>query len=73
MRVLIAAAGLFAAACGGADEPGNAATQGDTLTRRQRDSILAESRIPGARGVGKAWNASDSVAARLRIADTIGP
>jgi hypothetical protein len=43
----------------------------DSLTERQRDSILAQSKIPGARGVGAALRASDSISARVRAADTI--
>lgn len=45
----------------------------DTLTQRQRDSILAQSKIPGARGVGKAMRVADSVSARIQAADTISP
>jgi hypothetical protein len=47
--------------------------QGDTLTERQRDSMLAGSRIPGARGVGTAHNVADSASARVQAADTVGP
>ena len=35
-----------------------------TLTRRQQDSILGESRLPGAQGVRKALAIVDSAAAR---------
>lgn len=59
-------------ACGTAGSD-SAATQGDTLTERQRDSMLAASRIPGARAVGTAHNAADSASARVQITDTIGP
>lgn len=62
------------AACGGsggaADRP---AVNRDTLTQRQRDSILAGSRIPGASGVGKAQRVADSTSARAQAADTVGP
>ena len=47
--------------------------RGADLTRRERDSIIAQSRLPGAGGVGAAMRAADSIEARLRIADTIGP
>jgi hypothetical protein len=43
----------------------------DTLTQRQKDSILANSKIPGARGVGSALRASDSVSARVQRADSV--
>lgn len=35
-----------------------------TLTRQQRDSVLAESDLPGAKTIGKAISISDSAAAR---------
>ena len=34
------------------------------LTREQKDSVLAESDLPGAKAVGKAITVSDSAAAR---------
>ncbi len=37
---------------------------GSTLTRRQQDSILGESRLPGAQGVRNALAIVDSAAAR---------
>jgi hypothetical protein len=43
----------------------------DTLTQRQRDSILANSKIPGARGVGSAMRASDSISARVQRSDSL--
>jgi hypothetical protein len=40
----------------------------DTLTQRQKDSILAHSRIPNARAVGRAMTVADSTSAgALRI------
>lgn len=62
---------LAAAACGSGGE--RSATADDTLTQRQRDSILAQSKIPGASGVGKAMRVADSVSARVRATDTIVP
>lgn len=63
---------LTLAACGG----GNEAEQGsavrrDTLTRRQRDSIIGASSLPGAGGVRGALRAQDSAAARRARADSI--
>jgi hypothetical protein len=63
---------VLLAACSG----GNAAKQAagrDTLTERQRDSILARSRIPGASGVGAALRAADSTNARIQAADSVTP
>lgn len=42
----------------------------DTLTQRQKDSLLAQSKIPGASGVGRAMTAADSASSRVRAADT---
>ena len=64
---------LTVGACGG-DGSGKAGTAArDTLTERQRDSILAGSRIPGARGVGAALRAADSTNARIRATDSVAP
>jgi hypothetical protein len=57
---------LALAACGGAP------AARDALTQRERDSILAQSRIPGARGVGAAMRVADSIEAKVRARDTIG-
>lgn len=38
---------------------------------RERDSVLAGSKLPGARGVGGALRASDSAAARRAREDSI--
>ena len=43
----------------------------DTLTERQKDSILANSKIPGARGVGSAMRAADSTNAKVLRVDTV--
>ena len=64
---------LVVGACGGGGGSGGRRAAGDTLTERQRDSILAKSSIPGASAVGKAMTAADSAGARVRAADTIGP
>jgi len=46
-------------------------TARDTLTERQRDSILANSKIPNARAVGSAMRVADSTSAGIRRADTV--
>ncbi len=49
--------------------------QGDNtqseLSKRERDSILATSKLPGAKGVGKAMSAADSAAARAARLDSL--
>jgi hypothetical protein len=60
-------------ACGGGESDGRQGAGGDTLTQRQRDSMLSTSRIPGASGVGKAMKVADSTSARVQAADTVGP
>jgi hypothetical protein len=61
---------LAVGACGGkSDEARKAAT--DSLSERQRDSILAKSSIPGASAVGRAMTAADSTSARVQASDTV--
>lgn len=55
-------------ACSGSDGGGSQQAR-DTLTQRQRDSILAQSKIPGASGVGRAMTAADSASARIQRAN----
>ena len=64
-------AGLMGlAACGqSSDTPGTAAA--DTLTRDQKDSIVAKLPIPGASGVGAAQRARDAANAKVQQHDTI--
>lgn len=59
---------IGAACAGGAGEEGAA---GDTLTRRERDSLIGQSRLPGAQGVRGAMRAADSAAARAARADSV--
>jgi len=62
---------LLATGCGGSGGDRSGRGSGDTLTKRQRDSILSTSRIPGASGVGRAMKVADSAAARIRAGDTV--
>lgn len=71
LTVLTTMLGL-AVACSGGGSSGRRAG-GDTLSERQRDSMLSKSSIPGARGVGRAMSAADSASARVQAADSIGP
>jgi ABC-type glycerol-3-phosphate transport system substrate-binding protein len=70
-RTLLLAALLALAACSGEAPPADATTQADTLTRRQRDSIIAEMPLPGAGVVGAALEPADAAEARARAHDTI--
>jgi outer membrane biogenesis lipoprotein LolB len=63
---------ILLAACSGS-KPAKSTADGDSLTERQRDSILAQSRIPGASGVGRAMRAADSASARIRATDSVSP
>ncbi len=63
-------AGLTLAACGGGGS-GEADASADTLTRRERDSLIGQSRLPGAAGVRGVLGAADSAQARNRRLDSI--
>jgi len=56
-------------ACAKGQPSGRAA--GDTLTRRQRDSVLGASRLPGASGIRGALRAQDSAAAQNARVDSV--
>jgi hypothetical protein len=66
---LVAAATGLAFACSNGE--GGSEVPGDTLTRRERDSLIGESRLPGARGVRGATRIADSAAARMQRLDSI--
>lgn len=65
-RFLVVVAVLTACGTGNSDQ-----TARDTLTQRQKDSILANSKIPNARAVGNAMRAADSVNVRVLRADSL--
>ena len=52
----------LALGCGGGQ--GSAAAGKDSLSQRQRDSVIGASQLPGAQGVRGALRVSDSAAAR---------
>lgn len=58
------------AACGGGETSNKQAVNRDTLTERQKDSILAKSKIPGASNVGRAMRAADSTSAGAHRVDS---
>ena len=67
--LIVAVAVLGVGACGGG--AGDAQSAADTLTRRQKDSLIAEMPIPGASAVGRALDATDRASARAAEHDTI--
>jgi hypothetical protein len=67
--VIIAAAVVGVWACGSGTEEAQSAA--DTLTRRQKDSLIADMPVPGARAVGRAQEAADRANARAQAHDTI--
>jgi uncharacterized lipoprotein len=60
---------LALAACSA--QPETARNDRDTMTQRQKDSVLAQSQLPGARGVGNAMQVSDSAKARQAQLDSL--
>lgn len=68
MRVIAVATVVLLTACSGGE---GAASSADTLTRRQRDSIIGASSLPGAGGVRGALRVSDSAAARRAREDSL--
>lgn len=58
---------VLIASCTKAPETAN---DRDTMTRRQKDSVLAQSSLPGAKGVGMALKAADSLKARQAAQDS---
>jgi ABC-type glycerol-3-phosphate transport system substrate-binding protein len=65
--VTIAVLGVWA--CG--QNAGEKAAATDTLTRRQKDSIVSTLPLPGASGIGRAQRAVDKANARVLQHDTI--
>ncbi len=67
--LIVACAALAVWACG--ESGGDAQSAADTLTRSQRDSIIADMPIPGAGGVGRALDAADRARERADALDSI--
>jgi hypothetical protein len=61
----------LATACGAGQQ--QTANNRDTMTQRQKDSVLAQSGIPGAAGVGMALKTADSLKAKQAALDSIKP
>jgi hypothetical protein len=66
-RLILALLAAGAVACGTEET-----AKKQELTQREKDSVFAGSRIPGAKAVGKALRTSDSVAARQARIDSSG-
>jgi hypothetical protein len=68
MRLVFLVAGgiVILSGCAGGEE-GNRAP----VTQRQRDSVIGASRLPGAQGVGRALQATDSSSSRRAQEDSI--
>ena len=62
---------LLLAACGSGREEAAAGAAGDTLSREQRDSVLAESKLPGAGAVGAARETSKAASQRASQLDSL--
>jgi hypothetical protein len=65
-------AALFTGCGTGQSHHGRLGTS-DSLTERQRDSMLSTSGIPGAHGVGAAMRAADATNAAIHAAESAGP
>jgi ABC-type glycerol-3-phosphate transport system substrate-binding protein len=61
---------LVSTACSGSGS-GEATSAADTLTRRQKDSLVSTMPIPGAGAVGRAMEARDAANARADAHDSI--
>ena len=66
--LVVISAGMLLA-CG--SEKSDQTVNRDTLTQRQKDSILANSKIPNARAVGSAMRAADSTSAQIERANAV--
>ena len=68
MRLIFLLAGgmLLVSGCGGGHDRSRRAE-----SERERDSVIGGSRLPGAQGVGRALQASDSAGARRALENSI--
>lgn len=68
---VVALAALLLAGCPDGGSGGEGASA-DSVTQRQRDSIVGESRLPGSKGVRDMMEASDRQKARVDRLDSLG-
>jgi len=71
VSTFLLAPAAFAACSGGGEGADAGRTAADTLTRRQKDSIISTMPIPGAGAVGRALRAADSAQARADRHDSL--
>ena len=64
-------AALLLASCAPGDDGGSAATPRDTVSQATRDSAVARSGLPGARGVGRTQDAARAAQDRAAELDSI--
>lgn len=70
--LIVAAAVLAVWACGrSAGSADRAESAADTLTRRQKDSLISRMPLPGAGAVGRALDAQDRARERAEMLDSI--
>jgi hypothetical protein len=71
-RALITAIAVLGVWACGSSRAEEYQTAVDTLTRGQKDSLIAKMPIPGAGAVGRALGAAEDANARSQALDTIG-
>lgn len=71
-RATIVLAALLGVAACSAERDAEYQAAVDTLTRRQKDSLISTMPIPGAGAVGRAMDAVDRANARTLATDSIG-
>ena len=54
-----------------ADRPVARMQNADTLTQRQKDSVIGASKLPGSQGIGKAQRAQDRENRRTAVSDSM--
>ena len=62
---------VLTAIAGCSDRADRSSVSADTLTQRQRDSVVARSKLPGAKAVQGALDAAGAIEARQSAADSI--
>jgi hypothetical protein len=68
---LLMLSALVLAGCASEEGKGTAATARDTVSQATRDSAVARSGLPGARGVGRAQDAARAAQERATQLDSI--
>jgi hypothetical protein len=68
---LLTSVAVLTAGCSGAEPDDTAAAPADTITQSARDSAVARSGLPGARGINRAQDAAAAAAERAAQIDTL--